>query len=123
MNVVLVVGVTVGTTVFLLLLVAGVTCTVFLVVITRKKEQKKMAKVCVFSMKKSNVVMVQLKDKTVCNKKVLKFDETREVIPVDMETKELVCIRNKGKYPTKVQITTKQGCEKYTIRTDPSSLC
>ena len=47
------------------------------------------------------------------------FDDEMNEIPVNEETKDLICIGNKSKNRLKVQITSKEGCEKYEIRTEP----
>ncbi|MBQ8434916.1 MAG: hypothetical protein IJX24_02755, partial [Oscillospiraceae bacterium] len=60
-----------------------------------------------------------LKDDIVTNKTKLTFSDELSEIPVEQETKELICIGNKSKERIKVQITTKKGCEKYEIRTEP----
>ena len=55
-----------------------------------------------------------------CNKNVVKFNlENDDLIPVNEETRDLVCIGHVGKHDLKVQISTKEGCDKYEIRTEP----
>lgn len=54
----------------------------------------------------------------VSNKQELCFD-AEGPIPVDEETKEVVCIGNIGKSTQHVYLTVKSGCEKYELRTVP----
>ena len=44
--------------------------------------------------------------------------EYDKFIPVNEETRDLICIGNSSKNEVKVQITTKEGCDKYQIRTE-----
>ena len=53
------------------------------------------------------------------NKQQLSFNDDQEEVPVEQETKELICIGNPSATNLKVQFSVKEGCYKYQIRTDP----
>ena len=84
-----------------------------------KKEKEIKKTICVFDYKKSNILLEELKDNILSNKKELTFNDNKEEIPVFEETRELLCIGNKSKNRIKIQITTREGCDKYLIRTEP----
>ncbi|ELP89926.1 protein serine/threonine kinase, putative [Entamoeba invadens IP1] len=89
-------------------------------VILLQKTKKEEAKVCIFDMKKSNVTFTNISTKICSNKKVLEFTgESDTDIDVNVESRELLCIGNKGKTPIKIQFTVKEGCDQYSIRTEP----
>ncbi|ELP84412.1 serine/threonine protein kinase HT1, putative [Entamoeba invadens IP1] len=72
-------------------------------------------------MKRSNILMIPLCDSLCTNKEILKFDlENDEFIPVDKETRDLICIGNTSKHNMKVQLSVMKGCDYYTIRSVPS---
>ncbi|ELP83956.1 protein serine/threonine kinase, putative [Entamoeba invadens IP1] len=105
--------------VFMLILLIISIIVVILVIIRKLQEVVKMRNICVFPMKKSNVKTVTLEGTVLSNKSCLTFSEDSELLPVDEESRELVCIGNKSKGILKVQLTTRFGCDKYIIRTEP----
>ncbi|ELP88795.1 hypothetical protein EIN_438050, partial [Entamoeba invadens IP1] len=84
------------------------------------KQKKVDKKICVFNMKKSNISFVKL-DKQICtNKNPLVFEgENTNEIPIDKETRELLCVGNCSKNPVKMQIIIKQGSDQFVLRTEP----
>ncbi|ELP92662.1 protein serine/threonine kinase, putative [Entamoeba invadens IP1] len=89
----------------------------------RKKKLQKEAKICEFDMKHTNVSFETINTESglVSNKKVLDFliDSDGELVPVGVESRDLLCIGNKKTKLLKVQLSTKVGTDKYSIRTDP----
>ncbi|ELP89644.1 hypothetical protein EIN_201990 [Entamoeba invadens IP1] len=63
--------------------------------------------------------MENLSNTFVVNCKHLSFNENELLVPVDAESRALLCVGNKSKNNLKVQITTKENCDKYTIKTNP----
>ncbi|ELP91473.1 protein serine/threonine kinase, putative [Entamoeba invadens IP1] len=115
-------GVVVGIpiVIVLILLLVIISIIIIIVLVFHKQEKtKKMENICVFKMNRSNVVMSVLDGNILTNKKLLKFDDVCEVIPVEKESRELLCVGNKGKGVLKVQMTTRGDCDKYSIRTEP----
>ncbi|ELP86125.1 protein serine/threonine kinase, putative [Entamoeba invadens IP1] len=103
-------------------LIIGITITIIFLFFFRqhKKAQIEASKVCVFNMKKSNVVFKTITNKICSNKSVLEFfGETENDIDVNVESRELFCVGNKGDNSLKIQFTVKQNCDQYTIRTEP----
>ena len=93
-------------------------------IIESKREKEMQKKVCIFNMKRSNVKFSMSVNKVLWNKEVLTFDidkkdDDDKEIPVNKESRDLLCIGNKNRYPVKIQITTKDSKERYEIRTEP----
>ncbi|ELP85509.1 protein kinase, putative, partial [Entamoeba invadens IP1] len=86
------------------------------------KQKKVSLNVCTFLMSRSNIEMYKLCDTLVANKIKLKFDlsSDSELIKVDTETRDLICIGNTSKNNMKVQFSVLEGCDCYKIRTVPS---
>ncbi|ELP94392.1 protein kinase, putative, partial [Entamoeba invadens IP1] len=89
------------------------------VLIFKKKEEKKMTNICVFKIKRSNVTMKKLDNDILVNKSDLSFNENDVKIPVEQSTRELLCVGTQGKGNMKIQITTRENCDEYDIRTEP----
>ena len=78
---------------------------VFVVVIvaymyySKKKRDEKEKNICVFKMKRSNVKFLHSLNEVIsCNKEILRFDfDNDELLPVNEETRDLICIGNTGK--------------------------
>lgn len=100
---------------FILLVIALVLLIVWLR--QKKKEEEKLKNICFFKMSRSNITMDVLGDSLLSNKKVLTFDG--ELIPVNEESRDLICIGNRTDHHLKVQFSVKQGCDQYTIKTEP----
>ncbi|ELP85490.1 protein serine/threonine kinase, putative [Entamoeba invadens IP1] len=65
--------------------------------------------------------MEKMNDVLCSNKNVLRFDiDSDEVIKVNTETRDLICIGNTSKHSLKVQFSVIEGCDCYQIRTLPS---
>ncbi|ELP87473.1 protein serine/threonine kinase, putative [Entamoeba invadens IP1] len=80
----------------------------------------KIRDICIFDMKRSNVNMINLTDIICTNKRVITFDlDGQSMIPVDEETRDIVCIGNRSQRRLKVQFSVVEGCDNYTIRTIP----
>ncbi|ELP85534.1 protein serine/threonine kinase, putative [Entamoeba invadens IP1] len=105
--------------VFLSILGIVMVVIIILVILRKHQEVSKMRNICVFPMKKSNINMFTLEGSVVSNKSCLTFSEDCELLPVDKESRELICIGNKSTGRLKVQLTTRFGCDKYSIRTEP----
>ena len=82
--------------------------------------------ITIFPIKRSNIEFKYSKDGICTNKDIIKFDLDEydnegndNLIPVNSETRDLICIGNKGKNKLKLQFTTIEN-EKYQIRTEPS---
>ncbi|ELP87656.1 protein serine/threonine kinase, putative [Entamoeba invadens IP1] len=115
-------GVVVGipiVSVFIIVLIIISIIVVTIIVLQKRKETKKMENICVFKMGRSNIAMSVLDGNILTNKNSLTFNDTSQVIPVEKESRELFCVGNKGKGILKVQMTTRGGCDKYSIRTEP----
>ena len=85
-----------------------------------KKYQEERKKYTIFSMKYSNIKFIPIKNTNiVINKEIINFENEEEQIPVNKETRELICIGNRSKHNIKIQFSTKTGCLKYEIRTNP----
>ncbi|KAL7712487.1 Protein serine/threonine kinase [Entamoeba marina] len=98
----------------ILIIVIGLV--IFFIWHKKRVEKKERENVCVFKMWRSNVVMERLTGELCTNMKILGYEGE---IGVNEETRELICVGNTSKYQLKVQITTKKGCDKYEIRTNP----
>ena len=111
--------------VFGLLLVIMIIIFIIIIVIIvyyfKKKRYEKEKNICIFKMSKSNVKFIHYLNRVVVsNKEVVKFNlDSDELIPVNEETRDLICIGNQSKNELKIQISTKEGCDKYEIRTEP----
>ncbi|ELP91786.1 protein serine/threonine kinase, putative [Entamoeba invadens IP1] len=78
-----------------------------------------MKNVCVFKINRSNISMSVLENNILTNKQSLTFTDISDTLPVGSESRELLCLGNKGKGILKIQMTTRGGCDKYSIRTEP----
>ncbi|ELP90368.1 protein kinase domain containing protein, partial [Entamoeba invadens IP1] len=110
--------------VFFLLFVIFIALTLVIIFLLylHLKDKKKMINICVFQMKKSNIHFFKINEWLVSNRKVLEFennDTQNESIPVDKETRELLCVGNKSKNRMKIQFSVIKGCDYYEIRTEP----
>ncbi|KAL7722538.1 Protein kinase domain-containing protein [Entamoeba marina] len=79
-------------------------------------EKKERENVTVFKMSRSNVSMKKLTGNMCCNLKTIDYEGE---IEVNEESRELICVGNTSKYQLKIQTSTKDGCDKYEIRTNP----
>ncbi|ELP93554.1 protein serine/threonine kinase, putative [Entamoeba invadens IP1] len=91
----------------------------------RKHQYKKMKErtVCEFDISHSNVNFVLLNSECglIANKRELNFlvDRVESVIPVEIESRDLLCVGNKSSKSLKIQLSTKNATDKYEIRTNP----
>ncbi|ELP86900.1 protein serine/threonine kinase, putative [Entamoeba invadens IP1] len=77
---------------------------------------------CIFDVRKSNIRFTETSIANVfVNKNEIEFEgkNDEEAIPVDRESRELFCVGNFGKNTIKVQFSSKEDTEKYSIRTEP----
>ncbi|ELP89094.1 hypothetical protein EIN_448650 [Entamoeba invadens IP1] len=72
-----------------------------------------------FKMSRSYILMEKLDGHILSNKKEILFGGENEEIQIDKESRELLCVGNSSKSNVKMQITTKNQCDKYTIHTEP----
>ena len=70
-------------------------------------------------MKRSNVEFTKLCDILYTNKSVIDFNDEVDEIPIEGETKSLVCIGNRTRHNLKIQFSVIEGCDRYEIRTEP----
>ncbi|ELP84793.1 protein serine/threonine kinase, putative [Entamoeba invadens IP1] len=103
--------------VFVIVIIAIVT--VVLLLVFQKKDNKDAENVCVFNMSRSNIVMTKLDGEILSNKQEISFGGDNDKIHIEYESRELLCVGNSSKGNVKIQITTKDKCDKYTIRTEP----
>ncbi|ELP94573.1 protein serine/threonine kinase, putative [Entamoeba invadens IP1] len=107
--------------ILLVMIIIFLLIVITLIVIFKRNQKKEKLKVCTYKMSRSNIKMSTLVDNIVVNKSKLKFDlDTDEFIPVDKETRDLICIGNTSKHNMKVQFSVIEGCDSYQIRTVPS---
>ncbi|ELP85989.1 protein serine/threonine kinase, putative [Entamoeba invadens IP1] len=99
---------------------------VFYIMRVHRKEKNQMKNVCVFDMKKSNILFSKLTQNLVSNQPEIIFEnepiENKDStdIPVDQETRALFCVGNVSKNKQKIQFSVKSGCDIYLIRTVPT---
>ncbi|ELP90451.1 protein serine/threonine kinase, putative [Entamoeba invadens IP1] len=105
--------------VMVILFMTVVIITVALLLLFKRKEDLLVENVCVFEMSRSNMSMTKLNGEVLSNKKEIQFGDENENIKIERESRELICVGNHGKGNLKIQITTKDNCDKYTIRTEP----
>ncbi|ELP90249.1 protein serine/threonine kinase, putative [Entamoeba invadens IP1] len=92
---------------------------------TKRKIKQQMQNVCVFNMKKSNILFKNLSSNLVTNNTEIVFENDTDdnaesaYIPVNKETRTLLCIGNISKRAQKIQFSVNEGCELYSIRTVP----
>ena len=99
-------------------------------IIKYRREEKKRKEFCIFDMKKSNVEFHPTDNpEVVINTKQIHFivdsvDYISEEmqIPVEEETRALICVGNRSKNTLKIQFSVKEGCYKYEIRTRPQMI-
>ncbi|BFU26633.1 protein kinase, putative [Entamoeba histolytica HM-1:IMSS-B] len=110
--------------IFLFIIIFMFSCFLIILII-RKQQQKKIkeATICEFNMKKSNINFIVLNEECgiVINKKEIDFSLEKDdpFIPVNKETRDLICIGNKKSKLLKIQFSTKDQLDKYEIRTNP----
>ncbi|BFU23026.1 cysteine surface protein putative [Entamoeba histolytica] len=87
--------------------------------IMKRKEKKEREKTTIFKITQSNIKFISLGDGILTNKKEIELQEGEE-IKVNEEIRELICIGNSKKEKMKIQISSKEENEKYSIRTNPN---
>ncbi|GAB1228268.1 hypothetical protein ENUP19_0389G0001 [Entamoeba nuttalli] len=88
--------------------------------IMKRKEKKEQEKTTtIFKITQSNIKFITLGDGILTNKKEIEIQEG-EKIQVNEEIRELICIGNSKKEKMKIQISSKEENEKYSIRTNPN---
>ncbi|EDR21752.1 protein serine/threonine kinase, putative [Entamoeba dispar SAW760] len=88
--------------------------------IIKRKEKKEQEKTTtIFKISQSNIKFISLGDGIITNKKEIEIGEGEE-IEVNKEIRELICIGNEKKEKKKIQISSKEENEKYSIRTNPN---
>ncbi|ELP89370.1 serine/threonine protein kinase HT1, putative [Entamoeba invadens IP1] len=93
---------------------------ILITMIQKKKLAKKEQNICNFKMSRSNIEMQKVSENLVSNKKILNFDlDDNELLKVDVETRDLICIGNVSKNNLKMQFSVMKGCDYYEIRSVP----
>ncbi|BFU21946.1 protein kinase domain containing protein [Entamoeba histolytica] len=88
--------------------------------IMKRREKKEREKTTtIFKITQSNIKFIPLGDGILTNKKEIELQEGEE-IKVNEEIRELICIGNDKKEKMKIQISSKEENEKYSIRTNPN---
>ena len=100
-----------------LILVIVIVIIIIVIILHHKRVQKERERLTIFKMKESDIEMIELEEYLVGSATEIDFGND---IPVDSETVHKICIGNKSKRKAKIQFTTKEDCEKYTIRTEPA---
>ncbi|ELP88719.1 hypothetical protein EIN_531690, partial [Entamoeba invadens IP1] len=114
----LVVGIEVVCVVVMVVVVIATVIIVVLIVF-KKKDNKHTENICVFKMSRSNITMTKLESDILSNKNEISFGDESDKIQIGSEGRELLCVGNSSKSNMKIQITTKDKCDKYKIRTEP----
>ncbi|ELP83904.1 protein serine/threonine kinase, putative [Entamoeba invadens IP1] len=105
--------------VLIIVITVGIIITIFFII--RHKEKIETLNICVFQMNRSNIVMSSINKNICCNKKTLRFNlDSDDLLPVDEETRDLICIGNTSKHEMKIQFSVVEGCDYYDIRTVPN---
>ena len=105
---------------FALAVVVVVVVVVVNAVMRRFRAHKQSATTCIFKMARSNVSFIPTHHPAVCvDKTTVVFEGT---LPVDAETKALLCVGNKGRKHVKVQFIAKDGSDKFALRTEPTTV-
>ncbi|ELP84797.1 protein serine/threonine kinase, putative [Entamoeba invadens IP1] len=107
--------------VFVILVIISIIVLIIILFRMHHKKTKELRKVCIFKMSRSNIAFVSKLGCISSNKKVLEFtgDDVSNEINVCEENRELICIGNSSKSIKKVQITVKDGCDQYSVRSVP----
>ncbi|GAT99211.1 hypothetical protein CL6EHI_001630 [Entamoeba histolytica] len=88
--------------------------------IMKRREKKEREKTTtIFKITQSNIKFIPLGDGILTSKKEIELQEGEE-IKVNEEIRELICIGNDKKEKMKIQISSKEENEKYSIRTNPN---
>ncbi|ELP91650.1 tyrosine protein kinase, putative [Entamoeba invadens IP1] len=108
------------------LLVLFVLCVTLIVILTNyffklNSKTTREKTVCVFKMSRSNVnFLYKVNDIVYSNKDIIQVKAiNKEYIPVCSETRDLLCLGNKGNETVKIQIVVKTNVFKYQIKVDP----
>ncbi|EDR25189.1 tyrosine protein kinase, putative [Entamoeba dispar SAW760] len=88
-------------------------------IITRKEKKEQEKTTTIFKISQSNIKFISLGDGIITNKKEIEIGEGEE-IEVNKEIRELICIGNENKEKKKIQISSKEENEKYSIRIKPN---
>ena len=70
-------------------------------------------------MKKSNINFIEVNNILSVSKSTVDFNEDVPEIPVNEETRILLCVGNCGNNKLKVQFSVMEGCDQYEIRSEP----
>ncbi|ELP85514.1 protein serine/threonine kinase, putative, partial [Entamoeba invadens IP1] len=73
----------------------------------------------IFKMTKSNIIFVTLINHICVSSIELNFNSEMDEIPVDNETKEVLCVGNMSKNVLKIQFTMTTQIDKFTVRVSP----
>ncbi|ELP95339.1 protein kinase, putative, partial [Entamoeba invadens IP1] len=115
-------GIVVGLPIVCVIVLVVIIVTIITIVVLfvlRKKDNKHTENICVFKMSRSNIVMTKLDGDILSNKNEISFGDESDKIQIESESRELLCVGNSSKGNVKIQITTKDKCDKYKIRTEP----
>ncbi|ELP84873.1 protein serine/threonine kinase, putative [Entamoeba invadens IP1] len=106
---------------FILLVFSIITLIIYILrVLTDRKRRKIQEKnTSIFRIDKSNVEFKNIGGGFIIDHTILDYNDENEEIPVGVETKMLVCVGNVTEPLVKMQFTTKNVPEKYSIRVVP----
>ena len=109
--------------VLLIIVIVAAVLIIVIVVWWRKKARKKESQTSHFEMGRSNVSFTPLRGSTalVVNKTVMDFQfdfDSFTSIPVEQESRDILCVGNNGRHTAKVQFTWQEN-EKYSLRVEP----
>ncbi|ELP88651.1 protein kinase, putative, partial [Entamoeba invadens IP1] len=115
-------GIVVGLPIVCVIVLVVIIVTIITIVVLfvlRKKDNKHTENICVFKMSRSNIKMTKFDGDILSNKNEISFGDESDKIQIETESRELLCVGNSSKGNVKIQITTKDKCDKYKIRTEP----
>ncbi|ELP90931.1 hypothetical protein EIN_362040 [Entamoeba invadens IP1] len=92
--------------------------TIIVLFVLKKNTNEHTENIWVFKMSRSNMMMTKL-ESDILSKNEISFGNESDKIQIESENRELLCVGNSSKGNMKIQITTKDKCDKYKIRTEP----
>ncbi|KAL7717563.1 Protein serine/threonine kinase [Entamoeba marina] len=123
------IGLMVGLPISLLFII--IICLIIIIVVIvfyirkHKQQHEKERTICEFDIGRSNIQFHILNEKCglISNRNDIDFLIDKEIddilLPVNEESRDLICIGNKKSKMLKVQFSVKDDCDKYEIRTNP----
>ncbi|ELP93691.1 protein kinase, putative, partial [Entamoeba invadens IP1] len=75
--------------------------------------------ITLFEMKRSNISFTTLQGGICVSSKEINFNAEKNEIPVEQETREILCVGNTNKAVMKIQFTLSSNNDKYEVRVEP----